>query len=53
VAGDQTVWTSGAQFADRGMLLACTDRDVSKHRGLTYFIIDWTSPASRSARSTR
>src|SRR5262252_6164056 len=38
------VWTSGAQYADRGMLLARTDPDAPKHHGLTYFIIDIDQP---------
>src|SRR6201996_7995187 len=41
----QKVWTSGAQWADRGMLLARTDRDVPKHQGLSFFIIDLGQPA--------
>ena len=40
----QKVWTSGAQYADRGMLLARTDREVPKHRGLSFFIIDVGQP---------
>lgn len=36
----QKVWTTMAQFADYGMLLARTDPDVAKHRGLTMFLID-------------
>jgi alkylation response protein AidB-like acyl-CoA dehydrogenase len=40
----QKVWTSGAQWADRGMLLARTNREVPKHQGLSFFIIDVVQP---------
>ncbi|MFI8822795.1 acyl-CoA dehydrogenase [Streptomyces sp. NPDC053431] len=36
----QKVWTSAAQWADYGILLARTDPDAPKHRGLTYFVVD-------------
>ncbi|MFE5486962.1 acyl-CoA dehydrogenase [Streptomyces sp. NPDC056527] len=36
----QKVWTSAAQWADHGILLARTDPDAPKHRGLTYFLVD-------------
>jgi alkylation response protein AidB-like acyl-CoA dehydrogenase len=35
----QKVWTTLAQYADFGMLLARTDPDVPKHAGLTMFIV--------------
>jgi alkylation response protein AidB-like acyl-CoA dehydrogenase len=35
----QKVWTTNAQFAAYGLLLARTDPDVPKHRGLTMFIV--------------
>ena len=35
----QKVWTSGAAVADYGMLLARTDWDVPKHRGLSFFFL--------------
>ncbi len=35
----QKVWTTNAQFASYGLLLARTDADVPKHNGLTMFVI--------------
>jgi alkylation response protein AidB-like acyl-CoA dehydrogenase len=38
------VWTSGGDSSDYGMLLARTDLDVPKHRGISYFLIDMHQP---------
>ena len=38
------IWTSLANTADYGALLARTDPDASKHRGIGYFIVDMRSP---------
>ena len=35
----QKVWTTNAHFASFGLLLARTDADVPKHKGLTMFIV--------------
>ena len=35
----QKVWTTNAQFAVFGLLLARTDPDVPKHKGLTMFVV--------------
>ena len=40
VVNGQKVWNTLAHMADRGMLVARTDPDVPKHRGLTYFALD-------------
>ncbi|MCZ4077975.1 acyl-CoA dehydrogenase [Rhodococcus sp. H36-A4] len=41
------IWTSLAQQADWGICLARTDRDAPKHRGISYFVLDMTSPGIR------
>ena len=44
VVDGQKVWTSGAQGADRGLLVARTNREVPKHQGLSFFVIDVNQP---------
>lgn len=44
VVNGQKVWSSWAQFADWGLLVARTDPDVPKHKGLTFFLVDMKSP---------
>ena len=38
------IWSSGAHVSDMGILIARTDPDAPKHRGVTYFLIDMTQP---------
>jgi len=40
----QKVWTTNAQFAAYGLLLARTDADVPKHKGLTMFVVPMDAP---------
>jgi alkylation response protein AidB-like acyl-CoA dehydrogenase len=44
VVNGQKVWSSGAQFADWGELIARTDPDVPKHKGLTAFLLPMDTP---------
>ena len=38
------IWTSSAHVAQYGAMLARTDPDARKHRGISYFLIDMSSP---------
>jgi alkylation response protein AidB-like acyl-CoA dehydrogenase len=44
VLNGQKVWTSGAHYSQFGLVLARTDPDQPKHRGLSMFILDMASP---------
>jgi alkylation response protein AidB-like acyl-CoA dehydrogenase len=44
VVNGQKIWTSGAQIASYGILLARTDLAANKHHGITYFICPMDTP---------
>src|SRR5690606_12202606 len=44
IVNGQKVWTTSAHHAQYGLLLARTDWDVPKHKGLSFFILDIEQP---------
>lgn len=44
IVNGQKIWTSGAQNSDWGLLIARTDPDVPKHKGLTMFFLSMKTP---------
>ncbi len=44
VVNGQKIWTSAAQKAQMAILLARTDQEAPKHRGITFFVVDMKTP---------
>ena len=44
ILNGQKIWTSQAHYADWMFVLARTDPDAPKHRGISYFLMDMKTP---------
>lgn len=44
VINGQKIWTSGAHYADWMILIARTDLEAPKHKGISYFLVDMKTP---------
>jgi alkylation response protein AidB-like acyl-CoA dehydrogenase len=44
ILNGQKVWTTGAHYCDYGLIIARSDPDVPKHKGLIVFIVDMHAP---------
>ncbi len=44
VLNGQKVWTTGAHYCDYGIVIARTDPDQPKHRGISMFVVDMKAP---------
>ena len=44
VINGQKIWTSEGHLAEQMILLARTDTDAPKHRGISYFLVDLKTP---------
>jgi alkylation response protein AidB-like acyl-CoA dehydrogenase len=44
IVNGQKVWTSGAHYSDWGLLLARSNPDAPKHKGITAFLLDMRTP---------
>jgi alkylation response protein AidB-like acyl-CoA dehydrogenase len=44
IVNGQKVWCSGGRYSNWGILLARTDGDAPKHKGISFFLLDMTLP---------
>ena len=50
VVNGQKIWTSGAHWADWAILVARSDPQAAKHKGLTFFFLSMRSPGIETRR---
>jgi alkylation response protein AidB-like acyl-CoA dehydrogenase len=53
IVNGQKLWASGGAHADWCLLLARTDPDAPKRKGISYFLMDMTTPPTSSVRKMR
>ncbi|TMG07613.1 MAG: hypothetical protein E6I02_05405, partial [Chloroflexi bacterium] len=44
IINGQKIWTSGAHYANWMILIARTDQEAPKHKGISYFLVDMKTP---------
>ena len=44
IINGQKIWSSNAHKSEHGILLARTDQDAPKHKGISYFLVDMDTP---------
>ena len=44
ILNGEKIWTSGAHYCDYGIIVARSNPDVAKHKGLTFFFLDMSAP---------
>jgi alkylation response protein AidB-like acyl-CoA dehydrogenase len=44
IVNGQKVWCSGGHYSDWGILMARTDVDAPKHKGISFFLLDMSLP---------
>ncbi len=47
IVNGSKIWTSGAQFASKVILLTRTDPEAPKHKGISFLLVDINSPGFR------
>jgi len=44
IVNGQKVWCSGGRYSNWGILMARTDLDAPKHKGISFFLMDMSLP---------